>query len=893
MEKIMSKPKLPTNPFKPQAAQYFEELNNLLEFTADEIAMLERNGFVVLDRLRFKQFKRAYAWIYWKDLPVLVTTDAILHSIHQTYDELLKEVEINILTEKLASLLENTRNYLRGAAIANSEAEYAAYYDNRMDERLNTLYADLDLYLTLPILLLKENKNRVFFDSIDFSPEDPKETLKQWLEQITWSNRNKDFNYVRMNADGKAEVEHTNVGTQKIALFGLSRELDFSQFQARGHYDEPPALVAYFAAMMWLQLLDFRFVEYDSSGKAEVHKQQIAAAYVLYDALEKSEQRQAWDEIESLLSAFVGWSDNITINGLERLFQKLGIQSASDCLDTDSQKFLEILSQEDFGQQKIRGQFQSRQKHLEAELPHNISFALIGQRYTVESDILQQLVFDKLTVNGEVVPRAYPSPLDLLYVLGNERALNHLTDELAQYHYQENLGSLRSWLNTHSTEFWQSSFYNYWLNAIRALNLDTTSKNYPTALRTHAWADKTLNTQLASWTQLRHDNILYVKPPFSPSIVCEYPAGYVEPYPDFYAALSDYARYGQEIFAKLGFPEFEEPYEKIQERLGRDLWLHDHEYRSQKAPYIRDKALRYFQELERIMLQLKSLAEKELEGQAFNEQDNLFLRSIIVRKYIGDTGYGGWTEEDWDGWYNDLLPFGDDSNQLIADVYTNYNSEIGEVGVLHLGTDYPNPIVMLVDCQDKPKLYIGVSYTVYQHLERSNPPTRLTDNEWQRALYQRTQMQRESSLKAYEAQRAEYEKLYAMADNDEARKRLEAYLGKRIRNMEHDLAQDLLSLPIWVKSFRVVADSQEMIDLPSAYSDFAEALSPDLSALLESIYEELGDSQGFTLSGRRSLASLVRTILNEPERIRAIKGMTEALFDELQQKLEEKGHLKQ
>src|SRR6185369_5323894 len=136
-----------------------------------------------------------------------------------------------------------------------------------------------------------------------------------------------------------------------------------------------------------------------------------------------------------------------------------------------------------------------------------------------------------------------------------------------------------------------------------------------------AWADKTLNTQLASWTQLRHDNILYLKPPYSPMAVCDYPAGYVEPYPDFYVALSEYARFGQEVFAKLSFPEFDESYEKIQERLGDDFWRHEHEYRPQKAIYIRDKALVYFQQLENTMSQLKSLSEKELAAQAFNEED--------------------------------------------------------------------------------------------------------------------------------------------------------------------------------------------------------------------------------------------------------------------------------
>jgi hypothetical protein len=47
----------------------------------------------VSERLAFKQFMQAYAGIYWKDLPVLVTTDSLLDAIHRTYDMMLWWVE--------------------------------------------------------------------------------------------------------------------------------------------------------------------------------------------------------------------------------------------------------------------------------------------------------------------------------------------------------------------------------------------------------------------------------------------------------------------------------------------------------------------------------------------------------------------------------------------------------------------------------------------------------------------------------------------------------------------------------------------------------------------------------------------------------------------------------
>ncbi len=59
-------------------------------------------------------------------------------------------------------------------------------------------------------------------------------------------------------------------------------------------------------------------------------------------------------------------------------------------------------------------------------------------------------------------------------------------------------------------------------------------------MRTQAWTDKDLQTALGSWTELKHDTILYAK-----QVMAEMgggapggpPHGYVEPNPEAYARL--------------------------------------------------------------------------------------------------------------------------------------------------------------------------------------------------------------------------------------------------------------------------------------------------------------------------------------------------------------------
>ena len=49
-----------------------------------------------------------------------------------------------------------------------------------------------------------------------------------------------------------------------MALFGGSRDVDFSQFKPRGHYAGDSRLEPYFRSMIWLGRTDLRFLQYDT-----------------------------------------------------------------------------------------------------------------------------------------------------------------------------------------------------------------------------------------------------------------------------------------------------------------------------------------------------------------------------------------------------------------------------------------------------------------------------------------------------------------------------------------------------------------------------------------------------------------------------------------------------
>ena len=72
---------------------------------SSELAVLTTNGFVVSERLSSLSFADVYYNIWHNDLPVFVSTDAILQAWHRTYDAMLEEVEETYLFNGFESLL--------------------------------------------------------------------------------------------------------------------------------------------------------------------------------------------------------------------------------------------------------------------------------------------------------------------------------------------------------------------------------------------------------------------------------------------------------------------------------------------------------------------------------------------------------------------------------------------------------------------------------------------------------------------------------------------------------------------------------------------------------------------------------------------------------------------
>ena len=126
-------------------------------------------------------------------------------------------------------------------------------------------------------------------------------------------------------------------------------------------------------------------------------------------------------------------------------------------------------------------------------------------------------------------------------VLNSQEALKILIDDgdTNYRHFWKQFGELKDEFDVLGPAEWNRNLYWSWLYTLKAL-LDELPEGYPNFMRTQSWQRRQLHVALASWTQLRHDTILYAKQSYgvaAGSAPSEPPPGYIEPVPVFWGRL--------------------------------------------------------------------------------------------------------------------------------------------------------------------------------------------------------------------------------------------------------------------------------------------------------------------------------------------------------------------
>ena len=641
-------------PYDPLAAQGLDLLTaSRLGVSDGERQALGRNGFVISERQVFPTFFYGYKAIYADHLPLFVSVDSVIHAVHRSYDAALMNIELGFMIPTLQTLLANMQ-----AALASGVGTDLA----------PEVRADVDLYLTVARQLLGSTAAA------------PVAGAKA--------------------SDVAALVAAANAATgiDLVSLFGQDRYVDFTQFKPRGHYAGDSRLEPYFRAMIWLGRTDFRFLQYDTSAPSsppQFFRRQFLSALLLAELTNGNSGLATWQQLDSVLHGFVGESDNMTVADVPRLQTTAGVTTAAALAALPDEAIAQALLDGGFGIQRIASQLLLVPPGG-ANAPLDRVFLFFGQRFVIDSQVFSDVVFDRVMGDPE---RMMPNPLDVAFAaLGNNAAAPLLASELATYpNYPAALHDARRLVDLHGDDFWGDSLYGAWLNALRGLSIPggdpTTAAGLPAVMQTEPWARRVLNTQLASWAELRHDTLLYAKQSYTAFPLCDFPDAYVDPYPEAWAGIVRLAQLGQQIAAALPA--------NTSGNLGP-----------------------YFAAVESVASTLGAMAQEERAGQPLTSDQLAFINQAVDEVTVS----AGCTQiVSPEGWYVQLFLNQTDTQQVdptIADVHT----DPADSAILHVATGLPRLMYVTVDGCNGPRAYAGVVSSYFE--QTTTNLQRLTDMDW-------------------------------------------------------------------------------------------------------------------------------------------------------------------
>jgi len=625
----------------------FESVSGYLD--EESRHLLFKNSFVVIDTpLKGENSKKMYSLYHaYKSerIPLFITTDSMLHTFHILFDYSLRVAELDYFTVYLKEITEIM-----------------------LFETFKQLEGSID-----PFVIESVQRNLAYF-AVAMKLINPEYQIPGSAAEL-------------VNAE-LALIE-AHAGKECSNIFGYFE--DFSQYIPRGHYTRNEEFKRFFKSMMWYGRMMFRLQPEGSWMNCDdvTKYQETLRAILICQAILRGESESGvaailWEKIYQPTVFFVGKSDDLSFNEYKGLIE---VVFGADFLTLAPDEFYDnekidlfIEKAMEFKDPMISSSFV-----FETEDPAAVTkgFRFMGQRFIPDAYIQGQMV------HTHVPMRMMPKALDIMAVLGSSRAL-HILD----YQYRETVNSsympqivkLRKEYSSLGDRDWVQNLYWNWLYSLFP-TLTSKDAGFPLFMTNNAWCDKELNTALGSWTELRHDTILYAKQPYTPgSGQPDIKKGYVEPNPELYSRLASLSTFMQGGLEKRGLLN-----ERFKEKIETFTSMQN---------------------------KLCELSVKELTGEQLSEDDYEYIFCLngtldSIETFPTDNPYEN----------------GEDSQvALVVDVHTDPNSGM----VIEEAIGNPDTMIVIAPVEDNLSVFAG---PVFSYYEFTHPMAdRLTDSAWQEMI---------------------------------------------------------------------------------------------------------------------------------------------------------------
>ncbi|PIR93115.1 hypothetical protein COT99_02465, partial [Candidatus Falkowbacteria bacterium CG10_big_fil_rev_8_21_14_0_10_43_10] len=637
------------SPQIPRTAVKINKLANLQDFTGDGInlsaaqqAALEEQGLFLTDNNiigeqtdygqtddfvdTYRSFAGSFSPYYRKPQnAIFISSDFALHLYHILADRSFQKIE----ETKFQPMLTEMARALFLDSINN--------YNAATDQKLKDSYQRLAVFHLVPLVALNAGSQSA---EVSVSPADY-ETFAQYLDAIaaqkiknsegrfSFSLLDKNYAGIELSDDiyetAKRELGLISEakGVAPSPLFSPLRpefENDYTQFTPRSHYTKNDVLKSYFVAMMWYGRMGF------SLNSAELTRDAIlATAQINNIKVNDTTAAAIWADMSATIDFFVGETDDATAYQYTPLIKTVYGDAASINRLADDNLLQQFIAQavKELPVPRILSEVIDMKNYDSATkdelLKNTLQFRFMGQRFTPDAYILNRLTQgdeapdletgQKLpTMPTALMPVSLLNPDNTVVKSYLDEWVNNL-ERIAQQGRQSDkviakvYTQLQSEFAGYGQDVWTKNIYWSWLNCLRPL-LSAYADGYPLFMTTPAWQKKSLGTVLGSYTELKHDTLLYAKQSYAekggggdtdipmPPVV----KGYVEPDLTFWNRLSALAEMTQTGLAQ------------------RNLMPEDFSYRYK----ILVESLQFF----------KDIAGQELANQTISDDDFEKLRTI-------------------------------------------------------------------------------------------------------------------------------------------------------------------------------------------------------------------------------------------------------------------------
>ncbi len=436
--------------FDVSKAVNFNAFSKVVPMVAEHKAMLAKNQFVVSPAPGLAEMSYVLDQNDYENLPSIVTVDVPLHLYHILFDATLRTTETSSLYPKAHAL---SRQMIASVKKA---------YESATDAELKDAH--------LRNLAFFGVADRLYGGSIAL-PAAAQSLVDRELAAI------------------KAQS-----GNAESAIFG--NEVDYSQFIVRGHYTRTATLGRYFQGMMWFGLVPFALCP---AGKIEPDQKMVLRALALSETFMAAKAAPAYAAIYEPTTLFAGKVNSLTPEMVATAWNK--VKGGSPI--TDSSKYVALC------QELYRVNPSLYKPNL--ELRPNAAGTGLQMRFMPQRGLLDGLAISRIT---KPIDRPLPSGLDVMTVLGSVRAGQILDASPNLYNpngwsgYVPARNDMVAYFKGLDAEKWTENLYNGWLDALRR-TITRPTHAIPAFMKTQAYLDKSLNTALASYAELRHDTLLY------------------------------------------------------------------------------------------------------------------------------------------------------------------------------------------------------------------------------------------------------------------------------------------------------------------------------------------------------------------------------------------------